>query len=112
MANSESRKEIGHESDRKRSKRRLPGRVKKMLRRYYLNLCLDKRDDFLWEIGTSHNYLQQIYCGHKTASENLARRIEAASAGIVLAHTLRPRTKLIKKKEENESSKFADCMIA
>jgi hypothetical protein len=78
--------------------RRLPGRIRKTLRRYYLSLCLDKREDFLWEVGTTHNYIQQIYCGHKNASENLARRIEFASAGIVLAHTLQQGTKAIKEK--------------
>jgi hypothetical protein len=70
-------------------KRRLPGRTKKTLRNFYLRLCEDKRDDFLWEIGTTHNYLQQIYCGHKAASKELALRIEAASGGAVPADQVR-----------------------
>jgi hypothetical protein len=64
-------------------KRRLPSRVKKRLRKHYLKLTQDARDDFLWEIRTTHNYFQQIYCGHKTASGDLAARIVNASNGAI-----------------------------
>ena len=40
--------------------------------------------------GTTRDYLKQIAYGHKTASVEMAIRIEAASAGVATREQLRP----------------------
>ncbi len=40
--------------------------------------------------GTSYNYLIQLAGGHRKPSHKLAKRIEAATRGVISRHDLRP----------------------
>ncbi len=55
-----------------------------------LNWLRSASDDQVSSTGTTRAYLKQIAYGHKTASPEIAVRVEAASAGATSRKSLRP----------------------